>query len=112
MKTVTLTHRPRLIATDFRACVLTLALATAVSLAAAFTLKAGVIATSSTEFSGNQGENGWTYGYRHVPLRALPKTTIPIGISFPSLAARARAIGTAPRSNGPAPDGKLPTARN
>lgn len=42
-------------------------LAAALTLAAAFPAQAGIIATSTTEFSGVQGQNGWTYGYREVP---------------------------------------------
>jgi len=45
-------------------CVLTLAF---ISLSTTFPLSADVIATSSTDFVGGQGQNGWTYGYRDVP---------------------------------------------
>lgn len=54
-----------------------LVLIAAFSLAAAFPLKAGVIATSSTEFSGVQGQNGWTYGYRDVPAEGASENYDP-----------------------------------
>lgn len=50
----------------------------ALLLAAAFPLKAGVIATSSTEFSGVQGQNGWTYGYRDVPAGGASENYDPV----------------------------------
>lgn len=54
-----------------------LALIAALTLAAALPLKAGVIATSSTEFSGVQSQNGWTYGYREVPAEGASENYDP-----------------------------------
>jgi hypothetical protein len=40
-------------------------------------LRAGVIANSSPEFSGVQGQNGWTYGYRDVPAEGASENYDP-----------------------------------
>ena len=50
---------------------------TAALLLGAFPLNAGVIATSATEFSGVQGQNGWTYGYRDVPTEGASENYDP-----------------------------------